>query len=233
MKKRPNVGASFTASTSDTVSDPCVLCKSHKHPLYACPQFKSLSHDKMISTLKSHNLCMNCLRPGHFVRECKSLHRCRKCQKSHHTLLHLEAKDHVSAPTSQSVTSNAAAGISSKSLLMTCRILVDTPDGSSVEARAVLDSASSTSFVSEHFFLKVCASHAPTRIYRFQESLVSHKSPLQALANFSISPVQDTSKKFKVTAIVVPRVTCDLPIHPVHFDLKWNHLEDIHCVICC
>ena len=30
-----------------------------------------------------------------------------------------------------------------------------------------------------------------------------------------------------ITAIVVPKVTCDLPIHPVPFNSKWNHLRDL------
>ena len=63
-KKSSNAGrsiASFTASTVDSTSHNCVICKCHKHPLYACLQFKSLSHDEMVSTLKSHHLCMNCL----------------------------------------------------------------------------------------------------------------------------------------------------------------------------
>ena len=51
---------------------------------------------------------------------------------------------------SQSVVLNTAAGLSSKSLLMMCRVFVDALDGSSVEARAILDSALSASFVLEH-----------------------------------------------------------------------------------
>ena len=31
----------------------------------------------------------------------------------------------------------------------------------------------------------------------------------------------------EVTAVIVPRVTCDLPLHPVPFDPTWNHLADI------
>ena len=30
-----------------------------------------------------------------------------------------------------------------------------------------------------------------------------------------------------VTAIVVPHITCDLPLHPVPFDVKWKHLTDL------
>ena len=82
--------ASFAAGASDPTVSLCVVCKTEKHPLYACTQFKSFSHDKKVSTLKSHNYCLNCLRPGHFVRDCKSLYKCKKCQMPHHTLLHIE-----------------------------------------------------------------------------------------------------------------------------------------------
>ena len=83
--------ASFTASAADSAVN-CILCKNDKHPLYACTWFKSLSHNKMMSTLKANSLCINGLRPGHFVKLCKSLHRCRKWQKPHHTLLHVESE---------------------------------------------------------------------------------------------------------------------------------------------
>ena len=121
-----------------------------KHPLYVCTRFKSLLHNKMISILKVNGLCM---RPGHFIKQCKSLHHCRKCQKPHHTLLHVDTQDTTASLLSDSkakpITSNTAAGLTSNSLLMTCHVLVDAPDGSSVEVRAILDSASSASFVSE------------------------------------------------------------------------------------
>ena len=60
--------ASFAADASAS-SPNCVVCKTEKHPLYACPRFKSLPHDQKIVTLKSNGVCMNCLRSGHFVRQ--------------------------------------------------------------------------------------------------------------------------------------------------------------------
>lgn len=128
--------ASFATNTTDPASN-CVLCKTDKHPLYVCPKFKNQPHDKMIATLKANDLCMNCLRPGHYVKQCKSLHRCRKCQKPHHTLLHLEPpQSHAPAPAPSvdPVPVHATTGITSKSLLMTCRIHVEAPDGTFVEA---------------------------------------------------------------------------------------------------
>ena len=56
---------SFTASHES--ASQCVLCKPVKHPLYACPKFKSLSHEGKLSTVKAHNICVNCLMKGHFT----------------------------------------------------------------------------------------------------------------------------------------------------------------------
>ena len=31
----------------------------------------------------------------------------------------------------------------------------------------------------------------------------------------------------EVTDVVVPRVTCDLPVHPISFDSRWDHLSGV------
>ena len=153
---------SFTANTTNPSC--CCLCKSEKHHLFACPQFKALPHDTKTSTIKSNGYCINCLRPGHFVKQCRSSSRCRKCHKPHHTLLHKDASNETPSPPAlppptalpttapstpaTSFTANASSGPNS-SLLMTCRVLSQAPGGTSIESRALLDSASSISFVSE------------------------------------------------------------------------------------
>ena len=150
----------------------------------------------MVSVLKTNGLCLNCLRPGHFVKDCVSAHRCKKCQKPHHTLLHIEAKEGnaivaPSPPTNLSTTpvsTHAAVGIKSNILLMTCRIMVEAPHGSSVEARALLDSASSASFVSERQsgWHSPCDFLALTRVF---VSLVSHVTHWHSISLISRSPL--------------------------------------------
>ena len=221
---------SFAANASDS-SPNCIVCKTEKHPLYACPRFKLLPHDQKISTLKSNGNCINCLRPGHFVKQCKSLHHCKTCQKPHHTLLHLDNPPTSITPPSPSpkpdskVSSNTAANLAQTSLLMTCRVLVGVPDGSTVTARALLDSASSASFVSERLVKSLCLPrlHQNTTISGVAGLTSSSR---QALTNLTISSTQ-TDSKFNVTAIVVPRVTCDLPVHPVAFSSTWTHLNNL------
>ena len=220
-----NPVTSFAANTASPTPD-CVLCKGEKHPLYACVRFETLTHDKMVSTLKSNNLCMNCLRPGHFVKHCNSVHRCRQCHKPYHTLLHIESEQSPLSPTDTSikpVTAHAAAGVASNSLLMTCRVLVDTPDGSSIEARAILDSASSVSFVSERLNTDTLSlSLAP----KHQDIWGCWPVPqLSTPINRQLKDLPHSSPE--ASDVVVPCVTCDLPLQPVSLDSSWKHFEDI------
>ena len=194
-------------------------------------QFKSLPHEQMVSLLKSHDLCINCIRPGHFLKQCKSLHRCQKCQRPHHTLLHRESSSNKSEAQPSllvnSVVSNAATGIKSNCLLMTCHVLIDAHDGSSVEARAIVDSASSASFVSERISQSLCPPRSHQNARTPGVAGLYHSSPFQAIAILTISSVMTPTRKFKVTVVVVPKVTCDLSLHPVTFDLSWKHLMNI------
>ena len=79
------------AISADLSSGQCILCKPNKHPLYACPQFRDMPHKSKITVIKSNGLCMNCFSSNHFVKQCKSVHRCKRCQRPHHTLLHVDS----------------------------------------------------------------------------------------------------------------------------------------------
>ena len=125
-----------TLFTANACSN-CV-CKTEKHPLYVCPKFKALSHGERISTIKANNLCSNCLTDRHFKRHCKSAYKCKVCQKVHHTLLHVDSPNPVPAPGSPTMpatplSAHTAMKLRSNVLLMTCRVSVKAPDGSSVE----------------------------------------------------------------------------------------------------
>ena len=192
----------------------------------ACPRFKNMAHENKFSTLKSHKLCLNCLRPGYFVRQCKSVHHCQKCQKPHHTLLHVETKEEVTSsslpsdpviPPTTFISSHAAVGIKSNLL----------PEGVSVEARALLDSSSSTSFISQRLVNSLSLPCMRQNAKISGVTGLARTSALQSITKFIITPVQSPSKLLDVTAVITPHVTCDLPLHPIRFSPKWNHLSGI------
>ena len=136
--------ASFTVGANGN----CVICKADKHPLYFWPTFKAMPRERMVSALRANNLCLNCLKPGHFARQCTSAHKCKKCQRTHHTLIHDDSKESQASPSLPTITaptepivSNASAGSNLPStLLMTCQVGIKAPDGTLIKARALLDS---------------------------------------------------------------------------------------------
>lgn len=113
-------------------------------------------------------------------------------------------------PAEAKVPSHPAVKLKSSLLLMTCRVLVSAPDGPTVRARALLDNASSASFILEHQTQSLC-------LPRTGIGGMSHDSPTQYLFNFIISAVKSLRSKIDITAVIVPKVTCDLPVHPVPF----------------
>lgn len=220
--------AAFAASTGLPIN--CVACKREKHPLYACTVFKALGHEDRVSLLKSNGLCLNCMRPGHYIRDCTSASRCKRCQKPHHTLLHIETKrgpPSPETPSTVSVSNHSSVGLCSNVLLMTCRVLVEAPDGSTTESRALFDSGSSASFVSERLAqrLRLTRSNQSTRISGIA-GLTSNPST-RSITSFRISSTHSRSKKFDVTAMIVSQVTCDLPLHSMPSSAGWEHLSGI------
>ena len=110
---------------------------------------------------------------------------------------------------------------------MTCQVLVTSPSGSSTKARALLDSASSASFISERLAssLRLTRAQHPTRISGIAG--LAHSSSSHAVSSFHVSPWNNHGKQFDVSAIIVPRVTCKLPVHSVPLDMSWSHLEGL------
>ena len=227
---------SHLTHAQDPSSSDCVVC-NEKHPLYACKTFKALSHDKMMEVTRSHNLCLNCLKPGHYSKKCTSLSKCRKCQRPHHTLLHIEPKPETQAlfsttgqsePITMPVSNHAATGFGSNALLMTCQVLVHSPDGIALKARALLDSGSSTSFVSDQLVQNLQLPKTSRDIKISGIAGISHHSPLHSVVNLDISPMHAKCDKINVSAVIIPRVTSDLPQRPVHQKSTWSHLHELN-----
>ena len=91
LKHHSQPNKSDTPTKTTYVANIDTACMSYgvgKHPLYACRKFKSLSPEQCMEQVRKHQLCFNCLQPGHFAPKCASDQKFQKCQKSHHMLLH-------------------------------------------------------------------------------------------------------------------------------------------------
>ena len=81
--------APFKPQTFLNVKNKCNFCNNPSHLIYNCPEFLTLRINQRINEIKKLRLCLNCLNQNHSSSECTSGH-CRKCNKKHSTLLHLE-----------------------------------------------------------------------------------------------------------------------------------------------
>jgi hypothetical protein len=54
-----------------------------------------------------------------------------------------------------------------------------------------------------------------------------NNSDTQSLATFNVSPLYDLRHKINITAIVLPHITCNLPVSPISFDPAWEHLRGL------
>ena len=115
-----------------------------------------------------------------------------------------------------------------QTILMTCRILITAPNGLSIQARGLLDSASSTLFISEYLaqLLHLFHSHHLAQIPGVVG--VSHKSLKQSLVHFIVTSLCSTGKAIEIEAVVLPKITCDFPIQPVFSGPEWQHLFGLH-----
>ena len=219
--------------TSTSSNENCISCGLEKHQLYACSKFRSLSHAEKMDLLRSNSYCLNCLRPGHFVKKCRSLNHCKHCQRPHHTLLHVEREDPTRTPSSTEATpaatsesANLHVSVSSNILLMTCQVMVETPQGV-VKARALLDTGSSASFVTERLAQSL-------HLNRFSQNAkicgiagISHSDGKQAVTQFLVSSAHSPGVRYSVNAFIVPQITGNQPVCAISPNMSWKHIEGL------
>ena len=85
--KQPDSSLDSTLATR--LPPKCPFCNSH-HVLVRCKDFKKLRVEQRLRFVRSKSLCINCLLPGHFVRECPKPSFCKisGCRTKHSTYLH-------------------------------------------------------------------------------------------------------------------------------------------------
>lgn len=141
----------------------CSFCKD-KHQLFSCEKFRTLEVVDRIQHVKDANLCMNCLKVSHFVRNCKNTSSCKTCGRKHNTLLHKpitfnkvvgNTQQNQTLKNGQQCTINTSnVNIVTKSkhkeiLLSTALVTVLDKNNAMVTARCLLDCGSQSNFITQ------------------------------------------------------------------------------------
>ncbi|XP_075163297.1 uncharacterized protein LOC142235931 [Haematobia irritans] len=222
----------------------CVLCRRHHH-LRTCSRFHNLSVRERMNIIRSHQCCMNCLSRRHIAANCPSAYDCGKCGRRHHTLLHRETSTGpgtapiVPAPVSRnpvpvpvdanepSTSTGIVSGTSSRQVFHTSRtgnVLLGTAmvnivhQGITYPARALIDPASESSFITEGLRnrLGLSTSSTSATISGVNQS-VSITS--RELCSLCIGTPLDESLLLETTAYVLPNISGNLPSFSLDRDI--------------
>ena len=109
-------------------------------------------------------------------------------------------------------------------LRMMCQMIAVGPNGTSYKARALLDSGSSTSFNSEQVVqhLRLPCRHQDSKVSGIEGGTMHLSSQ-----NFTVKPVRSGGKTNKIEALVLRKITSNVPSCFVAFDKDWKHLSNL------
>ncbi len=180
-----------------------------------------MSQDEKRSTLRTNNACFNCLRTGHSASKCNSSHRCKWCQRLHHTWLHFEygtrdttQSTNNSPPSSNTLSassgaipaavSNAATTFGQPIIYMTCKILVTGPRGVFSNARALIDTGAGVSFIAERLANTLQLPRTVCNVEVCGISRQAIEQPATSTVHVKVSPIVCQGRTLEVTALVLP-----------------------------
>ncbi|XP_075150817.1 uncharacterized protein LOC142224924 [Haematobia irritans] len=237
-------------SFQSKVSEPkCQLCPNDAHPIRKCPRFLALYQSESLAEIKRSKLCTNCFSRVHSVKNCKSKYSCFKCNKKHNTLLHREDSKSqtvaLSGPSSRPDTlsaSNPSTSIqsthlsgdgvvhtcfstSAKDVLLATALVNICYNGLTYCARALVDSGSQGTFISEKLFnvMKLPFRKTYAKVSGLNNSV---SASVQKECSFIISPASDNGTELPATALVVPHLSGSLPSRT----LDISSLSEIPCI---
>lgn len=193
-------------------------------------------------------LCLNCMGRDHFAADCRSNKNCLLCNKRHHTLLH--DTESITAPTSTVVATCTPAAIKSgpsssttpvqpvqshhagsipphggAALLATTLVVFESPMGSCVQVRALLDQGSEVS----------CVSEAVAKLLRLSRSKVdipvagmgaTRICCAEAKVQLRLRSSNDENFSLSFDALVLRKVTGSIPSRHLR-NQDWPHLKGL------
>lgn len=202
----------------------CQVCKvTPGHLFICCPDFKQKSPAERHQLIKDLNRCYLCF-SEHMSMNCKSTRVCEVCGGRHHSWLHLDNN----AVEDQSNTLLSSVGnlpIRSQVLMSTVEILIQDANGCYQRARALLDSASESSYMTESCRYRLGVSRQ--KCHLAVSGISGVKVPtIKARAQVVIRPVRHHEPQMTIEAYVVTQITGCTPSKHIR-NADWVHLKDL------
>lgn len=210
----------------------CPICKQ-AHGIFHCTKFNNLSPSDKYSEIRRLKICSNCLKSGHFSQQCTG-GNCKKCNKKHNTLLHIDnysqnQKKHSNAQISSdstsnnsnenvnlssensvnSVTTHSSSHANLQTILSTAIIHIIDNTGKIHEARALLDCGSQSNFITEQLCEKL-----NLQKQRFHFSVGGINQTITNINHYATAIIKSrfNSYREKLSFLVLGKITENLPL---------------------
>ncbi|XP_044314736.1 uncharacterized protein LOC123037552 [Drosophila rhopaloa] len=201
----------------------CKLCPRENHPIRLCPQFLNMSVAVREQCIKQQKLCLNCFARTHMLRDCTSTHNCYTCKGRHNTLLHRGGPPQLQSasepdlqPEIQSTPSNVQTylAVNTQGVLLSTALIEICHLGIRYSARALIDSGSEATFISERLFNLI---KFPYESIQAQVSGVNQTVAAQPRkrCQFHIGSPIKPQIQIEASAYVLPHLAGNLPSYTI------------------
>ena len=198
----------------------CTLC-NQTHYAFSCKVFGEMGVAQRKQHVITASLCNNCLKP-HPTSNCTSTFRCKVCQGTHNTLLHV---DTTTASVSHASITPGTPSPKQEGLMMTSQVRVTGPRGDSTVVTAMVDSGASVPVLGSRVMKQL--NIKPSDEWLTLTGIEGHSSPTpRPTVWITISSMNSSWSKL-MKATVLPKVTPDMPRHSLHAVKKLCHLKDL------
>jgi hypothetical protein len=206
QRNQRNVQAHVSTNTC------CSFCKGN-HQLYTCENFIKMQVLDRIDHVKNSKLCYNCLKGSHMTPRCKA-GSCRKCNRRHNTLLHVDAaKQFDSEPQTNTLAHSSQLSNNTIVLLSTAVVYVKTTTGEQREIRALLDSGAQSNFITQDMCkllgLKTENINTPVTGISGKQTVITQQA---------ITTIHSRLNPFRATLtfLVIPKITEHIPMGTIN-----------------
>ncbi|GFQ87693.1 DUF1758 domain-containing protein [Trichonephila clavata] len=232
--------------SSQIVSNVCVHCNSGSHfGLFVCDSFLELPIKEKWDVVKKYKLCFNCLKENktHHISKCRA-GVCKFCSKLHNSILCSKNPNNIKTFIANTVSdihtedstissNNAIVPAAQAVLLPTAIVYVKDINGAFQKCRILIDSASQGSFVRESCvnLLQLKRTSVNINVDGLSSRNVGRVS---GLVHLEITSLFYKNTSITVDALILPKITCDLPQFQVDASalntFKNLQLADINCL---
>ena len=233
-------------SKNSTNNFKCFICNDNHYISY-CNKFKASNPTERLETVRKLNSCYNCL-GKHLLRDCKSSKVCQTCKSRHHTLLHeamsspaqshgnsglsahniiISSDDASGTPASVNTASLTSLHISQKSLSLLGTAMVEVESngyGSSIQARALIDSCSTASLIAESLVQRLNLPRRPCKVP--VTGVGSIETCTKGVTQIKITSRLDCNISYTVEALILGQVSSYEPRSSSCLS-EWTHISQL------